>query len=377
MDGRLSEEQILLRESLRGYFSRAHTFEARRQQLAAPLAAQGLWRAFADELGILGATFDETVGGLGGGAMETLLIMEAIGRHLVLEPFVPTVILAGGVLRRSDTQMARDLIGKVIAGDLRLALAHAEPQARYDWRNVAATARRDGGAYVLNGEKSLVVGGPQADRILIVARSHGARRDPAGLSVFVVDGAASGLSRRDYRLIDGRPASELRLENLVAPPESLLTPEGEAGDIVQAVLDEGAAAVCAETAALLHRMVVDTVEYTKTRVQFGAPISSFQALQHRMVDMLISAESAAAIATTAMNGLSAPPAERAMAVSAAKAFVGNAARFVGQNAVQLHGGMGITDEMPISHCFKRATVFETEFGSTDHHLARYEEGVLC
>jgi alkylation response protein AidB-like acyl-CoA dehydrogenase len=373
----MTEEQLILRESLRGFFSRAYSSETRRQQLAEPLGAPGVWRALADDLGILGASFDESLGGLGGGTGDTLLIMEAIGRHLVLEPYLPTVILAGGVLRRSDTDVARELIRQVIAGDLRMALAYAEPQARYDWRNVATTARSTGDGWVLTGEKCVVLGGPQADKIVVTARTSGEARDRDGLSVFVIEASAAGLSRRDYRLIDGRPASELRLDRVSAPTEARLFAEPAAAEVIEAVLDEGAAAVCAETSALLHRMVMDTVAYTKTRMQFGVPISSFQALQHRMVDMLISAETAAAISTAAMASLTAEPAERSRAVSAAKAFVGNAARFVAQNAVQLHGGMGITDELSISHCFKRATVFETEFGSTDHHLARYEQTVLC
>ncbi len=369
----LTEEQLSLRDSLDRFFGRAYGFEQRRGYLGGALDGEGVWRALADDLGILGVPFSEALGGLGGTAADTMIIMEAFGRHLVLEPFLPTVILAGGVLRRTKSPLAHTLIPGIIAGDLRMAFAYSEPQSRYDWKNVATTARKTLEGYVLDGEKSVVLGGPQADKIIVVARTAGELRDRAGLSLFVVDAQAPGLEGRNYRLIDGRPASEMTFNEVEVAAEALVSDEGDAADIIEAVLDDGTAAVCAEASALLLRMVSDTVDYTKTRTQFGVPISSFQALQHRMVDMLISAQSAAAISTAAVVKLADDPVERGKAVSAAKAHVGRAGEFVARNAVQLHGGMGITDELPISHGFKRITVFETEFGSSDHHAARFEQ----
>jgi len=373
MDLSLSEEQSILRDSLSSFLSEKYTFERRRALLSrqAGSSADDIWRAFATDLGILGASFPEELGGIGGGAVETMIIMEELGRSLVLEPYLETVVIAGGFLRRSGSPFAKELIGRIIQGEARVAFAYAEPQARYCWHDVATEARRGGGGHVLNGHKSVVIGAPEAATLIVTARTGGDRRDRNGLSLFAVDARAKGVERRDYRTIDGGSASEIHFEDVDLGPEAVLTVEGEAWPLIEQVVDEATAAICAEASGVLRRLLDETVAYTKQRRQFGVPIASFQVLQHRMVDMLIAAEQAASITLMATLKLDGDPSERARAVSAAKAKVGEACRFVGQNAIQLHGGMGVTDELAVSHYFKRATRIESQFGSTDHHLARY------
>jgi alkylation response protein AidB-like acyl-CoA dehydrogenase len=373
MDHSFTEEQRILQDSLQAFLAEHYEFEKRRKMLGQGASEPSpIWRAFAEDLGILGASFSEEHGGLGGNALDTMIIMEALGQHLVLEPFLETIVLAGGVLRRSAAPLAGELIGRVIAGEARMALAYAEPHARFAWNDVATAARKDGGGYVLNGDKAVVSGAPQADWLVVSARTGGQRRDREGIALFAVPRDAKGLERRDYRTIDGRWASEVHLEDVAVPAENLLTAEADGLPLLEQVLDEGAAAVCAEAGGVLRELVARTVDYTKQRKQFGVPIATFQVLQHRMVDMFIASQKADAMAYMATVHLDQPADERARAVSAAKAKIGEACRYVGENAIQLHGGMGITDELAVSHYFKRATVIESQFGSSDHHLARYE-----
>jgi alkylation response protein AidB-like acyl-CoA dehydrogenase len=264
------------------------------------------------------------------------------------------------------------VIGRIIAGETTIAFAYAEPQGRYNLANLATTARKDGEGYVLNGHKAVVIGAPWASHLIVTARTGGAQRDAGGVSVFLIDKAAGGLVTRDYPTVDGRRASEVFLENVKVPAEALIGEEGAALPLVEQVVDEAIAAVCAEACGVLRRLHTGTLEYTKQRKQFGVPIASFQVLQHRMVDMFIQVEQAVSMTYMAHIKLSEPAAERAKALSAAKVQIGRACKFVGQNAIQLHGGMGMTDEMAIGHYFKRATMIEGEFGSVDHHLKRYE-----
>jgi alkylation response protein AidB-like acyl-CoA dehydrogenase len=331
-----------------------------------------VWKAFANDLGILGATFPEDVGGLGGGATEALVIMEELGKALVVEPYLATVIVAGGFLQRAKPAGAAELLGRVVAGEATFAYAHAEPQGRYCWHDLATTARKDGAGYVLDGHKAVVVGAPWASHLIVTARTGGARRDMGGVSVFLVEAKAPGVSMREYPTVDGARAAEVSFEGVKLGGEALIGPEGEGLPLIEAVADEAAAALCAESLGVLRRLHEGTVDYTKQRKQFGQPISGFQVLQHRMVDMFIAFEQSVSMTYMAHVKLAEPAAERAKAVSAAKVQVGRACRFVGQNAIQLHGGMGMTDEMAIGHYFKRATMIEAQFGNTDHHLARYE-----
>jgi alkylation response protein AidB-like acyl-CoA dehydrogenase len=282
------------------------------------------------------------------------------------------VVIGGGFLKHAAPAWAGDVIGRIIAGETTIAFAYAEPQGRYNLANLATTARKDGEGYVLNGHKAVVIGAPWASHLIVTARTGGAQRDAGGVSVFLIDKAAGGLVTRDYPTVDGRRASEVFLENVKVPAEALIGEEGAALPLVEQVVDEAIAAVCAEACGVLRRLHTGTLEYTKQRKQFGVPIASFQVLQHRMVDMFIQVEQAVSMTYMAHIKLSEPAAERAKALSAAKVQIGRACKFVGQNAIQLHGGMGMTDEMAIGHYFKRATMIEGEFGSVDHHLKRYE-----
>ena len=370
----LTEQQLLLRDSMSKFLSARYGPEARREVLTGELGwSPEIWRALAEELGVLGASFPEELGGLGGGPVDVLVLMEELGRALLLEPFLETVVLGGGLLKRSGTPLAREVITKVIAGEARLAFAYCEPQARYAWNDVQTQAERRGADFVLNGRKAVVSGAPSSTHLLVSARTSGGRLERAGVTVFIVDPRASGVSMRPYRTIDGRLAAEVSFENVSVSAEAALSQPDAAGDMIEAALDEAAAAACAEAAGVLERLVSGTVAYTKERRQFGVPIASFQALQHRMVDMFIQAQQASSMSHMAAAQLTKPPEVRARAVSAAKAFVGDACRVVGQSAIQLHGAMGITDELPISHYFKRALAIENQYGSTDYHLARYQQ----
>ena len=373
MNFSFTEEQTLLRDSLASYLGDHYSFDQRR---AAIRSAAGwrpqVWKAFAEDLGILGASFPEDLGGLGGGPTETLVIMEELGKALVVEPYLATVVIAGGFLTRSGHPGASELIGKIVAGEATFAFAYAEPQGRYCLHDLAVTARKDGAGYVLNGQKAVVIGAPWASQLIVTARTGGARRDAGGVSIVLVDPKAPGVVMRDYPTVDGARAAEVSFENVSLGAEALLGVEGEGLPLVEAVVDEAAAALCAEACGVLRRLHEGTVDYTKQRKQFGQPISQFQVLQHRMVDMFIAFEQSVSMTYMAHIRLSGSDAERAKAVSAAKVQIGRACRFVGQNAIQLHGGMGMTDEMAIGHYFKRATMIEAQFGNTDHHLARYE-----
>jgi alkylation response protein AidB-like acyl-CoA dehydrogenase len=373
MDFSFTEEQTLLRDTVAAWLADTYDFEKRRAAIASPAGWRPeLWKALAQDLGVLGATFPEDQGGLGGGATEVMVVQEELGKALVVEPYLGTVVIGGGFLKRAGTPAAADLIGKIIDGEARFAFAWAEPQARYCLHDLAVTARKDGAGWVLNGAKAVVVGAPFATHLVVTARTGGDRRDLGGVSVFVVAKDAKGIVTRDYPTVDGGRASEVIFENVAVGPEALIGPEGEALPMVEAVVDEAIAATCAEACGVLRKLHEGTLDYTKQRKQFGAPIASFQVLQHRMVDMFINVEQAVSMTYMAHIKLDEPAAERAKAVSAAKVQIGRACKFVGQNAIQLHGGMGMTDEMAIGHYFKRATLIEGVFGSTDHHLARYE-----
>ncbi|HEY1449109.1 MAG TPA: acyl-CoA dehydrogenase family protein [Caulobacteraceae bacterium] len=373
MDFSFTEEQTLLRDSLSAFLADTYDFDKRRAAVASAAGWRPeIWKALAQDLGILGASFPEELGGLGGGSTEVMVVMEEFGKALVIEPYLGTVVIGGGLLGRAGGPAAQAMIGKIIEGEATLAFAWAEPQGRYCLHDVAVSARKDGSGHVLNGQKAVVVGAPFASHLIVTARTGGVRRDEGGVSVFLVDKSAKGVITRDYPTVDGQRASEIVFENVALGPEALIGVEGEATPLVSQVVDEAVAAVCAEACGVLRKLHEGTLEYTRQRKQFGAPIASFQVLQHRMVDMFMQVEQAVSMTYMAHIKLGEPAAERAKAVSAAKVQIGRACRFVGQNAIQLHGGMGMTDEMAIGHYFKRATMIEGLFGSVDHHLARYE-----
>ena len=373
MDFSFTEEQSMLRDTVASYLADNYGFDQRRAALGRePFWRPDVWSAFADELGILGAAFPEALGGLGGGYTENMVVMEELGKALVVEPYLGTVVIGGGFLKHGAPAGAEEMIGQIIAGKAIFAFAYAEPQGRYNIRDLKTTARKDGAGYVLNGHKAVVVGAPYATHLVVTARTGGGQRDAGGVSVFIVPKSAKGVTTRDYPTVDGFRASEVYFENVALGAEARIGGEGEALPLVEKVMDEAIAATCAEACGVLRRLQEGTVEYTKQRKQFGVPISSFQVLQHRMVDMFIQLEQSISMTYMATIRLSDSDAERSKAASAAKVQIGKACKFVGQNAIQLHGGMGMTDEMAIGHYFKRATMIEGLFGSTDHHLARYE-----
>jgi hypothetical protein len=374
MDFSFTEEQSMLRDTVASYLQDKYDFETRRKITASEAGWRpDYWKAFAEELGILGAPFSEELGGLGGGATENMIVLEEFGKALVVEPYLGTVVIGGGFLKHSGYAGATDLIGKIIGGEVTTAFAYAEPQGRYTWSDLKTTAKKDGSGYVLNGHKAVVVGAPWASHLIVTARTGGGQRDAGGVSVFLVDKNAKGVVTRNYPTVDGQRASEVFFENVSIGADALIGGEGAGLPLVEKVMDEATVALCAEAVGVLRKLHEGTLDYTKQRKQFGQPIATFQVLQHRMVDMFIQVEQAVSMtymATIKVDDESAD--ERAKATSAAKVQIGRACRFVGQNAIQLHGGMGMTDEMAIGHYFKRATIIEGLFGSVDHHLRRYE-----
>ncbi len=373
MDFSFTEEQSMLRDMVASFLQDKYDFETRRGIAKSEAGWRpDYWKAFAEELGILGAPFSEELGGLGGGATDNMIVMEEFGKALVIEPYLGTVVIGGGFLKHSGHAGAADLIGKIVAGEATFAFAYAEPQARYTWRDLKTSARKDGSGYVINGHKAVVVGAPWASHLIVTARTGGGQRDEGGVSVFLVDKAAKGVVTRDYPTVDGLRASEVLFENVAVGADALIGAEGAGLPLVDRVIDEATAAVCAEAVGVLRKLHEGTMEYTKQRKQFGQPIAQFQVLQHRMVDMFIQVEQSVSMTYMATIKLAESDDERAKAISAAKVQIGRACKFVGQNAIQLHGGMGMTDEMAISHYFKRATLIEGLFGSVDHHLRRYE-----
>jgi len=374
VDFSFTEEQSMLRDTVASYLADNYSFDTRRAALAAEAGWRpAVWKAFADELGILGASFSEELGGLGGGAIDNMVVMEEFGKALVVEPYLGTVVIGGGFMKHSGYAGAADVIGKIIAGETTIAFAYAEPQGRYTWQDLKTTASKDGAGYVLNGHKAVVIGAPWATHLIVTARTGGGQRDAQGVSVFLVEKSAKGVTTRDYPTVDGFRASEVTFENVSLGADALIGSEGQALPLVEKVIDEALAATCAEACGVLRKLHEGTLEYTKQRKQFGVPISSFQVLQHRMVDMFIQLEQSISMTYMATIKLGDTDVERAKATAAAKVQIGKACKFVGQNAIQLHGGMGMTDEMAIGHYFKRATMIESAFGSTDHYLARYED----
>src|ERR1700754_1330522 len=370
MDFNLSHEQELLRDGLTKFLSTRYDLEKSRSAAkTGPGWQPEIWRAFADELGILGATLPEDVGGIGGGPVELMVITEALGHALVVEPYVDTVVGAGGLLRRAGSDQATSLLEKIVAGTAIVALAATEPESGDRWQNVSTAAQRDGDDWILNGRKTVAMSAPLATHLLVTARTS------EGTSLFLVDVDTAGpdLSLTGYRTIDDRRAADLVLDGLRLPAGALLGESGTASPSLERARDEGAAAICSEAVGCMRKVLMDTVEYSKQRRQFGVAIGSFQVLQHRMVDMYMELEQAVAAVYLAVLHLEDAPAVRARSVSAAKATVGRAARFIGQQAVQLHGGMGMTEELAIGHYFKRLTAVQYEFGSTDHHITRYAE----
>ena len=373
MDFSLSEDQKLLKESVDRYIERDYSFADRQ---AASRSDDGFsretWATFA-ELGWLGAAMPEAYGGTDGGGVATMVLIEGLGRGLVVEPLLPSVVLGGGVIRHAGSEAQKQaLLPELIEGQRLLAFGYAEPQSRYDLNDVALAATKDGDGYVLDGQKGVVLNGDTADSFVVSARTAGERRDEDGISLFHVERGADGLGVRGYPTVDGQRAAELSFEGVRLGGDALVGEEGKALPVIERVIDEAAAAVCAEALGIMAVLNDTTLEYLKTREQFGQPIGKFQALQHRMVDMFVAREeSIGLVNVAAMRIDSDDERERRRAVSAAKVQIGKAGRLVGQEAVQLHGGIAMTDEYKVGHYFKRLSMIGRLFGDADHHLDRF------
>ncbi|GAM99960.1 acyl-CoA dehydrogenase family protein [alpha proteobacterium U9-1i] len=366
-----SDEQNMLRDSIAKWAAGEYDFDKRRAMLGSADAWKKNWTTFA-ELGLLMAPLPEEYGGLGGGHIDIAVVMEEFGKALVVEPYVPTVVLGAGALKHAGSAAQKEEHLTAIAGGERIiAFAQAEPKSRWSLTDVTTSAKKDGAGFTLSGQKAVVLGAPQADHLLVTARSGGGQREAKGVSLFLVPKSAKGVTTRDYTNMDGTRASEVYFENVSVGAEHLIGAAGEASPLVERIVDEANVAYCNEQVGGLRMMHQLTQDYAKTRKQFGRPIAEFQVLQHRLVDMFMAAEESVSIALFATIKLDAPDLERAKAVSAAKVSIGRAGRFAGQSAVQTHGGMGVTDEMRVGHYFKRATMFDATFGNVDHHLKRY------
>jgi alkylation response protein AidB-like acyl-CoA dehydrogenase len=373
MDFGYTDEQRQLVESIRRFVERHYDFEARRR-IVASLAgcSRDVWRMLA-ELGVLALPLPVDHGGFGGGAVDVMPFMNAVGEALIVEPYVATLVAARLVTRSASKSLREDLLRAVSEGRSMMTFAHAERGARYDAGRVETGARNTDGGYVIEGEKSVVDGAPCADRLIVSARLSGGASDSDGVALFVVDASAPGVSMLAYRKLDDRRAADVRFDGVRVAEAARIDAGTDALAMVEDALDYATALVCAEAVGALRYANDATLEYAKTRRQFGVPIGSFQALQHRLVDMFIACEQAASIALLACATVDAEDdaLRRKRTVSAAKLRVSEACRHVSQEAVQLHGGMGMSDEMKVSHTFRRLTAIAQEFGDVDHHLERF------
>lgn len=372
MDFSLTEEQTMLADSVSRFIANDYDFD-RRMKIAESNEdfSQELWQTYA-ELGWTAMLFSEEDGGLGGGPIELMLMMEQFGRGLVVEPFLANIVLAGGVLRRAGSkQQKTGWLSEIIAGTLQAALSFSEPQARFDIFDIATTATRDGDSFVLNGQKSYVINGGSAELIIVPARTSGEQADTSGITLFAISADVGGLTRKNYKCVDAHAAAEIKLDDVRVSATSIIGVVDEGYATLQAVIDEATLAVCAEALGIMRAMHDKTVDYSKNRMQFGVPIGSFQALQHRMVDTLVACEQTQSLLLwTALLNIEGSADARA-AISALKYQIGTAGRLVAQEAVQIHGAMGVTWELDIAHYFKRLSAIEVLFGNADYHLDRF------
>ena len=370
MDFELTEDQRLLNDSVSRLLADRYAFDARRGYIKSAQGwSQEMWEKYA-ELGLLGLPFPEEYGGFGGGAVDVMMVMEAFGRSLVVEPFLATVVLGGSAIKYAGNEAQKgEILPQIVDGSLKLGWAHAEQQARYDLSDVLTTATRDGNGWVLEGAKSVVFHGDCADMLVVSARTGGDRMDKEGLTLFLVPANTPGVARRGYAMRDGTRAAEISLSTVRLGPEAVLGTVGGAFGTIERVTQAGIAAFAAEAVGACEAAHTMTLDYLRTRVQFGRPIGTNQVLQHKAADMLIEVEQARSMAMlAAMMVDEEDPAERARNISMAKVGVGQSGRFVTQNSVQLHGGIGMTEEYAVGHYFRRVMVFEHVWGDSAYHL---------
>ncbi|ANO50776.1 acyl-CoA dehydrogenase family protein [Woeseia oceani] len=371
MDFSITEEQSMLADSIARFIDNDYSFDKRMAIVESDDAfSQQVWQNCAD-LGWTAMLFSDADGGFDGGAVEMMLMMEQFGRGLVVEPFLANVILAGGILKRlASAEQKADWLAGIVDGSRQAALAFAEPHARYDIANIATSANREGDQWVLNGSKALVLNGGAAELIILPARTSGEQTAQSGISLFAIDASAAGVTRNAYKTVDGHGAAEIVLSDVKVADSALLGKPNEGYSALAETVNDGTLAVCAEAVGIMRTMHDKTVDYTKQRVQFGVPIGSFQALQHRMVDTLMACEQAKSLLLRSVMLSDAGSPEAGAAISELKYLIGTSGRKVAQEAVQIHGGMGMTWELDIAHFFKRMTAIDILFGDSDFHLDR-------
>ena len=372
MDFTFNEEQTLIQDQVDQFIQKEYDWE-RRQSLSNSELGYGddNWKKFAD-LGWLGISVSEESGGFGGSAIESMLIMEAFGKGLVVEPFLETIIMAGAIIDDHGTEEQKnEILEPTISGEMQLALAYAEPQSRFNLEDVVTEAKADGDEYILNGYKSVVMNGPASNKLIISARTSCSQFDKSGISLFIVNSDTDGLNKTNYKTVDGRRASDITLENVKISKSNLIGEVDKGFDILESAIDKSILAISAEAVGAMEVLYKTTVEYCKTREQFGTAIGKFQVLQHRMVDMFMEYEQCKSLLYMATMKFEEGSQDAKKAISGLKYQVGKAGKYIGQQAVQLHGGMGVTDELNVGHYFKRLTTVGTIFGNSDYHLKKY------
>ena len=374
MDFNFNEEQTLIQGQVAQFIQRDYEWEKRQNLVSSELGySEENWKTFA-ELGWLGISLSEASGGFGVTALESMIIMEEFGKGLVVEPFLETIILCSALIDSCGTdEQKSEILDQVIAGNMHLALGFTEPQSRFNLADITTEAKLKDGNYIVNGFKSVVMNGPNANKIIISTRTTGKQTDKDGITLLVIDVNQDGVSLRNYPTVDGRRASELTLENVTVPSSYLLGSEDQGFQLLEDAIDNATLGICAEAVGAMEVLYKTTVEYTKTREQLGQPIGKFQVLQHRMVDMFMEYEQSKSLLymATIKNVEGSQDAKKS--ISGLKYQVGKAAKFIGQQSVQLHGGMGVTDELNVGHFFKRLTTIISIFGNTDYHLKRYSQ----
>jgi alkylation response protein AidB-like acyl-CoA dehydrogenase len=371
MDFSLNDVQLMLADSIDKFIANDYDFESRQQYSGSETGySVDVWKTFA-ELGWTAVPFSEDDGGFDGGPVDMMVVMERLGRGLVVEPYLANVVLAGGILRRAanDRQKA-SWLAPLIGGELQASVAFVEPQARYDISNIATSARQDGGHWHITGRKSYVLNGGNAGLLIVPARTSGAQCDHDGITLFGIDSDSSGISVRGYQTVDGQRAAEIELQDLAVSSDAVIGEVGQGHAPLQAAISDATLAVSAEAVGIMTVLTEKTIEYSKSRVQFGVPISSFQALQHRMVEMYTACEQSRSLMMWAAMTIADGTAGSGSALHALKYQVGVAGKRVGEEAVQIHGGMGVTWELDVAHYLKRLTAINLMFGNADWHLDR-------
>ena len=378
MDFNYTDEQLALQDTLKRFISKEYSFEKRTQLSKSDDGFSGeAWQTYA-ELGILALPFPEDYDGLGGTAIDTMLVMDVLGKGLILEPYISSIVISGGAIKDfGNGSQKSDLLPKLASGEIKISLAHYEPQSRYSLSNLRTTAKKSTDGWKINGNKSVVLNANSADFFLVSARTNGSDLEESGISIFLIKRNQPGLTIRSYETQDGNRAADLVFKDVDVTTSDLIGQESNGILVLTRAIELGNAALCAEAVGIMSAVNEITLEYLKTRKQFGVPIGKFQALQHRMADMILSTEQSRSMAILAAAAQSSTDLEkRAKDTASAKAYICKAARHIGQESVQLHGGMGVTEELNIGHYFKRLTVIGLTYGDFDYHIAKVSDALL-